>query len=67
MTAIAALALPADHPLGSAPHTLLTPHLADPHIGDVPGTPYELSCREVVEDVAARSAGEPTRVIAAAR
>ena len=50
--------LPADHPLRSAPRTLLTPHL-----GYVTDGTYELYYREAVEDIAAWLRGEPVRVL----
>jgi phosphoglycerate dehydrogenase-like enzyme len=50
--------LPADHPLRSAPRTVLTPHL-----GYVTRNTYEVFYREAVEDVAAWLAGNPLRVI----
>ncbi|HEY8526576.1 MAG TPA: D-2-hydroxyacid dehydrogenase family protein [Acidimicrobiales bacterium] len=50
--------LPADHPLRSAPRTVLTPH-----IGYVTDGLYEQFFREIVEDVAAFAAGAPIRVI----
>jgi len=50
--------LPKDHPLRSAPRTVLTPHL-----GYVTRNTYEIFYREAVEDVAAWMAGEPIRVI----
>jgi phosphoglycerate dehydrogenase-like enzyme len=50
--------LPADHPLRSAPHTLLTPHLGYVSIGN-----YELYYREAVEDIAGYLRGEPVRVL----
>lgn len=52
--------LPADHPLLTAPNTVLTPHL-----GYVTESLYDLFYREIVEDVAAWAAGDPVRVIAA--
>ncbi|UOY01908.1 D-2-hydroxyacid dehydrogenase family protein [Blastococcus sp. PRF04-17] len=50
--------LPADHPLRSAPRTVLTPHL-----GYVTRNTYEIFYREAVEDVAAWVSGEPIRVL----
>jgi phosphoglycerate dehydrogenase-like enzyme len=50
--------LPLDHPLRSAPRTVLTPHL-----GYVTRNTYEIFYREAVEDVAAYLAGSPVRVI----
>jgi phosphoglycerate dehydrogenase-like enzyme len=50
--------LPADHPLRSAPHTILSPHLGYVSIGS-----YELFYREAVEDIAAHLRGEPLRVL----
>lgn len=50
--------LPRDHPLRSAPRTVLTPHL-----GYVTRGSYEVFYREVVEDVAAWVAGAPVRVL----
>src|SRR5829696_52225 len=50
--------LPADHPLRTAPRTVLTPHL-----GYVTEKTYEVFYREAVEDVAAWIAGEPIRVL----
>lgn len=50
--------LPADDPLRSAPHTLLTPHLGYVTLGN-----YDVFFREVVEDIAAWIAGNPMRVI----
>lgn len=52
--------LPADDPLRSAPHTLLTPHL-----GYVTLDNYDVFFREAVEDIAAWAAGDPLRVIEA--
>ncbi|TFV86724.1 D-2-hydroxyacid dehydrogenase family protein [Blastococcus sp. CT_GayMR20] len=51
--------LPLDHPLRSAPRTVLTPHL-----GYVTRNTYETFYREAVEDVAAYLAGAPLRVLA---
>jgi phosphoglycerate dehydrogenase-like enzyme len=50
--------LPRDHPLRSAPRTVLTPHL-----GYVTRGTYEVFYREAVEDVAAWVAGSPVRVV----
>jgi phosphoglycerate dehydrogenase-like enzyme len=50
--------LPADHPLRSAPRTVLTPH-----IGYVATGLYERWWREIVEDVEAFLGGDPIRVI----
>ncbi|NEK87642.1 D-2-hydroxyacid dehydrogenase family protein [Blastococcus saxobsidens] len=50
--------LPADHPLRTAPRTVLTPHL-----GYVTRGTYEVFYGEAVEDVAAFVAGEPIRVL----
>ena len=50
--------LPADHPLRSAPRTLLTPHL-----GYVTRELYETFYRDAVEDIAAFVAGSPVRVM----
>ncbi|WP_369133134.1 D-2-hydroxyacid dehydrogenase family protein [Modestobacter sp. I12A-02662] len=50
--------LPRDHPLRSAPRTVLTPHL-----GYVTERTYEVFFREAVEDVAAHLAGTPIRVL----
>src|SRR5215218_4628136 len=50
--------LPRDHPLRSAPRTVLTPHL-----GYVTRNTYEVFYGEAVEDVAAWVAGNPIRVI----
>jgi phosphoglycerate dehydrogenase-like enzyme len=50
--------LPADHPLRTAPRTVLTPHL-----GYVTRNTYEIFYRESVEDVAAWIAGNPLRVL----
>ncbi|MGY2129417.1 D-2-hydroxyacid dehydrogenase family protein [Blastococcus sp. SYSU DS0617] len=50
--------LPRDHPLRSAPRTVLTPHL-----GYVTRGTYEVFYREAVEDVAAWVSGEPIRVL----
>jgi phosphoglycerate dehydrogenase-like enzyme len=50
--------LPPDHPLRSAPRTVLSPH-----IGYVATGPYERWWREIVENVEAFLDGEPVRVI----
>jgi phosphoglycerate dehydrogenase-like enzyme len=50
--------LPADHPLRTAPNTVLTPH-----IGYVTTGTYEVFFGDVVEDIAAWAAGEPVRVL----
>ncbi|MGY1805048.1 D-2-hydroxyacid dehydrogenase family protein [Blastococcus sp. SYSU D00922] len=50
--------LPRDHPLRTAPRTVLTPHL-----GYVTRDTYEVFYREAVEDVAAWLAGNPVRVL----
>ncbi|KAA1395697.1 D-2-hydroxyacid dehydrogenase family protein [Aeromicrobium ginsengisoli] len=50
--------LPADHPLRTAPRTVLTPHL-----GYVTDDGYDLFFREAVEDIAAWRAGAPIRVL----
>jgi len=50
--------LPRDHPLRSAPRTVLSPH-----IGYVATGPYERWWREIVENVEAFLDGEPVRVI----
>jgi phosphoglycerate dehydrogenase-like enzyme len=50
--------LPRDHPMRSAPRTVLTPHL-----GYVTRATYEVFYREAVEDVAAWVAGSPVRVV----
>jgi phosphoglycerate dehydrogenase-like enzyme len=50
--------LPADHPLRSAPNTVLTPH-----IGYVTGASYSVFYRDAVEDIAAWLRGEPLRLI----
>jgi phosphoglycerate dehydrogenase-like enzyme len=50
--------LPEDHPLRTAPRTVLSPHL-----GYVTEKTYEVFFREVVEDVAAWIAGDPVRVL----
>ncbi len=50
--------LPQDHPLRTAPRTVLTPHL-----GYVTEKTYEVFFREAVEDVAAWIAGSPIRVL----
>jgi phosphoglycerate dehydrogenase-like enzyme len=50
--------LPADHPLRTAPNTLLTPHL-----GYVTHGTYDVFYREACEDVDAWLRGEPLRVL----
>jgi phosphoglycerate dehydrogenase-like enzyme len=50
--------LPADHPLRSAPRTILTPHL-----GYVTEDTYTTFFTDAVEDVLAYLGGEPVRVI----
>ncbi|KRC65342.1 hydroxyacid dehydrogenase [Aeromicrobium sp. Root236] len=50
--------LPADHPLRTAPRTVLTPHL-----GYVTDDGYDVFFREAVEDIAAWQAGAPIRVL----
>ena len=50
--------LPADHPLRSAPNTVLTPHL-----GYVTEHTYRVFYEQTVEDVETWLAGEPVRVI----
>ena len=50
--------LPKDHPLRTAPRTVLTPHL-----GYVTRDTYQIFYREAVEDVAAWIAGSPLRVL----
>jgi phosphoglycerate dehydrogenase-like enzyme len=50
--------LPKDHPLRTAPRTVLTPHL-----GYVTRDTYEIFYREAVEDVVAFLAGEPVRLL----
>jgi phosphoglycerate dehydrogenase-like enzyme len=50
--------LPQDHPLRSAPNTVLTPH-----IGYVTGASYARFYADAVEDIAAYLRGEPIRVI----
>lgn len=50
--------LPADHPLRSAPRTVLTPHL-----GYVTRQNYELFFADAVEDIIAFRSGTPVRVI----
>ena len=52
--------LPAEHPLRSAPRTVLTPH-----IGYVTEATYDVFYRDAAEDVRAFIAGEPVRVIQA--
>jgi phosphoglycerate dehydrogenase-like enzyme len=50
--------LPEDHPLRSAPNTVLTPHL-----GYVTDGTYQIFFRDIVEDIAAYLDGEPIRVV----
>ncbi|HEY0277795.1 MAG TPA: D-2-hydroxyacid dehydrogenase family protein [Solirubrobacterales bacterium] len=50
--------LPADHPLRSAPRTILTPHL-----GYVTEDTYTVFFDDAVEDVLAYLAGDPVRVL----
>jgi phosphoglycerate dehydrogenase-like enzyme len=50
--------LPADHPLRSAPNTLLLPH-----IGYVATQTYRVFYEDAVEDILAFAAGSPVRVI----
>ncbi len=50
--------LPVDHPLRSAPHTVLTPHL-----GYVTDGSYAVFYGDAAEDVVAWQGGEPVRVI----
>lgn len=52
--------LPGDHPLRSAPRTVLTPHL-----GYVTDEGYRLFYGDAVDDVAAWVAGEPVRLLEA--
>lgn len=52
--------LPTDHPIRSAPRTVLTPHL-----GYVTDSEYRLWYGHVVEDIAAFAAGSPVRVLTA--
>jgi phosphoglycerate dehydrogenase-like enzyme len=51
--------LPIDHPLRSAPRTVLAPHL-----GYVTDGTYRVFYEDAVEDVLAWQRGEPVRVIA---
>jgi phosphoglycerate dehydrogenase-like enzyme len=50
--------LPPDHPLRSAPSTVLTPH-----IGYVTGASYARFYQDAVEDIAAWLRGEPIRLV----
>jgi phosphoglycerate dehydrogenase-like enzyme len=50
--------LPVDHPLRSAPRTVLTPH-----IGYVTDDCYRVFHRDISEDIAAFAAGTPVRVL----
>jgi len=52
--------LPPDHPLRTAPNTLLTPH-----VGYVTTANYELFYGDAVTAIAAFAAGEPVRVLTA--
>ncbi|MHB8467108.1 MAG: D-2-hydroxyacid dehydrogenase family protein, partial [Acidimicrobiales bacterium] len=53
--------LPPDHPLRTAPNTVLTPH-----IGYVTDDCYRVFYRDIVEDIAAFVRGEPVRVLGSA-
>ncbi len=50
--------LPRDHPLRSAPNTVLTPHL-----GYVTESTYQVFFDDILEDIEAWAAGTPIRVI----
>ncbi|MGO2036901.1 MAG: D-2-hydroxyacid dehydrogenase family protein [Brevibacterium sp.] len=50
--------LPVDHPLRSAPRTVLTPHL-----GYVTEDTYRIFFTQAIEDIAAWAAAEPVRVL----
>ncbi|GAB4097978.1 D-2-hydroxyacid dehydrogenase family protein [Sinomonas halotolerans] len=50
--------LPSDHPLRTAPRTVMTPH-----IGYVTREQYEVFYRDAVEDIEAWAAGAPVRVM----
>jgi phosphoglycerate dehydrogenase-like enzyme len=50
--------LPVDHPLRSAPNTVLTPH-----VGYVTDGAYRVFYGDAVEDIAAWRAGQPVRVL----
>jgi phosphoglycerate dehydrogenase-like enzyme len=50
--------LPADHPLRSAPNTVLTPHL-----GYVTRGAYQVMYDQAVDDIVAWRAGDPVRVL----
>ncbi|HLH59596.1 MAG TPA: D-2-hydroxyacid dehydrogenase family protein [Streptosporangiaceae bacterium] len=50
--------LPPDHPLRSAPHTVLTPHL-----GYVTDDTYRVFFGDAVEDIEAFAKGDPVRVL----
>ena len=50
--------LPPDHPLRTAPNTVLTPHL-----GYVSTGTYAVFFRDAVDDVAAYLRGDPVRVL----
>jgi phosphoglycerate dehydrogenase-like enzyme len=52
--------LPADHPLRTAPRTVLTPH-----IGYVTAGTYDIFYRDAVDDIARWRAGDPVRVLSA--
>ena len=52
--------LPRDHPLRSAPNTVLTPHLGYVSLGN-----YAVFFRDAVEDIAAFLGGEPVRTLGA--
>jgi phosphoglycerate dehydrogenase-like enzyme len=54
--------LPSDHPLRTAPNTVLTPH-----IGYVSTGTYELFFRDAVEDIEAFRRGAPVRVLTESR
>jgi phosphoglycerate dehydrogenase-like enzyme len=49
--------MPADHPLRSAPNTVLTPHIGYVSVGT-----YEIFFRQAVEDIAAYLVGTPIRI-----
>ena len=50
--------LPADHPLRTAPRTVLTPHL-----GYVTERTYAVFYGDTVEDIVAFAAGQPIRTL----
>ena len=50
--------LPPDHPLRTAPRTVLTPHL-----GYVTKGTYEIFYRDIVDDIVAFAAGTPVRAL----